>query len=299
MTKLILSTGAGSKSKSNLELVNSLRDSFSAARQDYASHAPLINGFAEKAAGPDVPSTTWTERDGDTLYIPRIHWPAAGLREEPGEYETTVKLFFLPGASVHDRGAYAREALALVRKELGIHAVDLLIVSFPGMTFEGSCESEAERINAQQGNLDDEVATWRIFEELHRQGAARQLGIAEFGSEKLRAFLDRTDVHPAVNQINVQDCCNVPRPLKKLAEEQGIELNVHTDCTDILPHGTLRELLGHGTAHQGAGILAGPGEDDAGLEGDVSPQWVVRYTAFVRNRGVIENKGYFAGAQLK
>jgi glutamate--cysteine ligase regulatory subunit len=35
-----------------------------------------------------------------------------------------------------------------------------------------------------------------------------------------------------------------------------------------------------------------------GLKGDVEPQWVIKYTAVVRDRGVVENKGYFAGAEL-
>jgi glutamate--cysteine ligase regulatory subunit len=100
-----------------------------------------------------------------------------------------------------------------------------------------------------------------------------------------------------VNQINLKNCCNVPPPLSKLAKEQGIELLVHSDCTDILPKGTLRELLGHGLG--GAGLLADPETGAPGLEGDLTPQWVIKYTAVVRDRGVIENKGYFAGAALE
>ncbi|KAK5987485.1 Putative glutamate--cysteine ligase regulatory subunit-like protein [Cladobotryum mycophilum] len=307
MTKLILSTGnvmsAGpsiirrGNTRSNLELVNSLRDSFAAARQDYALNTPSTNGFTTPPTPSQAPVEAWTEQDSNTLYIPRINWQAAGLRDEPSEYEITVKLFLLPNTPVQEREQYVRDALALVSKELGIQTVDLLIVSFPGMSFEGNCEKEVERHNAQQGNLDEEVATWRIFEDLHKKGLAKQLGIAEFGSEKLRAFLERTSIHPTVDQINLRDCCNVPQPLKKLAEEKGIELNVHTDCTDILPHGTLRDLLGYGP--QGAGVLADAANNGVGLEGDVGPHWVARYTAFVRNRGVIENKGYFAGAELK
>jgi glutamate--cysteine ligase regulatory subunit len=35
------------------------------------------------------------------------------------------------------------------------------------------------------------------------------------------------------------------------------------------------------------------------MKGDLTPEWVVKYTAVVRDRGVIENKGYFAAAELK
>lgn len=287
----------GGNSKSNLELVNSLRDNFVTTRLDYAIDASPVNGSNSLPSPPQTPVEVWTERDEKTLYIPRINWQAAGLREEAGDYEITVKLFLLPATSVPERGQYAREALDLVRKELNIQTIDLLIVSFPGMSFEGTCEKDAERINAQQGNLEEELASWKIFEDFHSQGLVKRLGVAEFGSEKLRAFIEQTSIRPTVDQVNLQDCCNVPAPLRKLAEEEGVELNVHTDCTDILPRGTLRELLGHGP--RGAGVLADAAYGGAGLEGELSPQWVVRYVAFVKDRGVIENKGYFAGAELQ
>ena len=96
----------------------------------------------------------------------------------------------------------------------------------------------------------------------------------------------------------------LPPPLVLLAKKEGIELLTHRDCTDILPEGTLRELLGTGL--QGAGVLAekegGEGEEpgcgEERLRGELVPQWVVKYTAVVKDRGVIENKGYFAGAEL-
>lgn len=74
-------------------------------------------------------------------------------------------------------------------------------------------------------------------------------------------------------------------------------------------------MLGPGEG--GAGVLAEPtksgdkrksmhgeesrqngGADDVELRGEVQPLWVVKYTAVVRNRGVVENKGYFAVAEL-
>ena len=46
------------------------------------------------------------------------------------------------------------------------------------------------------------------------------------------------------------------------------------------------------------GVLADDESDGKGLQGNLTPLWVVKYTAFVKDRGVIENKGYFAGAEL-
>ena len=77
---------------------------------------------------------------------------------------------------------------------------------------------------------------------------------------------------------------------------EQIELLTHNDCTDILPSGTLRELLGQGV--RGAGVLSESKRGMNGMRGDLNPEWVVKYTAVVRDRGVIENKGYFAVAEL-
>ncbi|KAK3325176.1 glutamate-cysteine ligase modifier subunit [Apodospora peruviana] len=318
MVKLILSTGnivSGGPSiirkpgayRSNLELTNSLRSNFLAAQQDYAEEIPESNGsglsddstdFLRDGSEPALaPVSAWTEQEGDVIYVPRIDWSTAGLQEEPSQYDITVKLFFLPTAPISDRAQYAKEALDLVLKELQVPEVGLLIVSFPGMSFEGDCEWEADRVNASQGNDEDEIATWLAIEDLHRRGLVKNLGIAEFGTEKLARFLKKVQIRPTANQINIKNCCNVPPPLIKLAKDQGIELLVHTDTTDILSHGTLRGLLGPGL--QGAGVLADPEDDTSeGLKGDLTPQWVVKYTAVVRDRGVIENKGYFASAGL-
>ncbi|KAI0466768.1 glutamate-cysteine ligase modifier subunit [Xylaria cf. heliscus] len=315
MTRIVLSTGnivtAGPSiirkpgiTRSNLELTSSLRSNFIAAQQDYAgspvsnngngSHAHanghLINGHSRPAVD------AWTDTEDSVLYVPRVDWAAAGLQEDRIQYEITLKLFFLPSAPAAKRTQYIDEALRLVMKELQIDYIDLLIVSFPGISFEGDCEWEADKINATMGNDEEEVATWTVLERLYEEGRVHRLGIAEFGTEKLQRFIDRVKVRPAVDQINTKDCCSVPPPLTKLAKSEGIELLTHGDCTDILPSGTLRELLGHGP--QGAGVLADVENAQSGLKGDLVPEWVAKYTAFVKYRGVIENKGYFAGAEL-
>ncbi|KAK5628961.1 hypothetical protein RRF57_004676 [Xylaria bambusicola] len=312
MTRIVLSTGniiTGGPSiirkpgttRSNLELVNSLRNNFQAAQQDYAGSPTSTNGNKKENGHPVCENSrpridAWTATEDSVLYIPRIDWTAAGLQEDRAQYEITVKLFFLPTASVAKRAEYIGEALRLITKELGVENVDLLIASFPGISFDGDCEWEADKMNATMGNEEEEVMTWAALENLYEQGKVARLGIAEFGSEKLQRFINQVKVPPAVDQINIKDCCSVPPPLTKLASSTGIELLTHGDSTDILPSGTLRELLGHGA--QGAGILAEDEKAQNGLQGNLIPQWVAKYTAFVNYRGVIENKGYFAGAEL-
>lgn len=284
--------------KSNVELINSLRSNFVASKQAFAAAANEAASDADAQKPGHTPHTTWTKFEDEAWYVPSVDFSHTGLAEERSQYDITVKLFFLPGTSASERCRHARGALDLVLKELHMDSIDLLIVSFPGVSFDADDEDEDEDSQGGEGeDLDAMVQTWKALEYLHAQGIAKQIGLAEFGNERLERFLPRTTVKPSVDQINVKDCCVVPKSLITYAKSEKIELLTHNDCTNILPQGTVRELLGAG--EKGAGVLAGLNNSSEGLKGDVTPQWVVKYTAVVRDRGVIEYKGYFAMAELK
>ncbi|GFF33871.1 hypothetical protein IFM46972_04035 [Aspergillus udagawae] len=278
--------------KSNVELINSLRANFQAAQQLAAAD--------ELQTEPTERYKAWTSMQDDTLYIPAIDFSQGGLAEERSQYDITVKLFFLPGIPVSRRCAHTRQAVDLVLKELHVDSIDLLIVSFPGILFDAEDDSE-EEVSSYDGSeepddFDSIIQSWRTLEGLHEKGMIAQLGVAEFGSDRLARFLPHTKVKPSVDQINLKDCCVVPKSLILYAKQENIQLLTHNDCNDILPVGTTRELLG--PREKGAGILASAPDADDGIKGDVEPQWVVKYTAVVKDRGVVENKGYFALADL-
>ena len=291
-----------SNSKSNTELTTSLRANLDAHR--------LVDDPNDGESRRDFRS--WTEQQGDNLYIPALHFHH-GLQEERSAYDITIKLFFLPNVPASGRCQYTKDAIELVLKELKVDSIDLLIVSFPGIAFDADDESEEDEQettptaaasldpNTSGGeDIESMVKTWRVLEGLHDSGVIDQLGIAEFGTQRLTKFLAATRVRPSVDQINVRDCCVVPKPLIMFAKQEHIELLTHNDCTNILPAGTLRELLGAGNT--GIGLLREPGSerksDAHGLIGEVEPQWVIKYTAVVKDRGVVENKGYFALAEM-
>jgi len=285
-------------SKSNVELINSLRANFASFQHHHSS-----TSSDDSASNSEY--TFWTTQDNDNVYVPS--WRPTPLTEPRDAYDVTCKLFFLPSIPSSRRCRHTKEAIDLVLKELGIDSIDLLIVSYPGVSFDADDEEEnsadedqsADSESDESQGLDAQVKTWRVLESLHEQGVISQLGVSEFSSDRLNKFLPEVKVRPIVDQINVKDCCVVPKSLIMYAKENNIELLTHADCMDILPPGTTRELLGPGK--DGAGIIAthpDAGPEDAGLKGDIEPQWVVKYTAVVKNRGVIENKGYFAVAQL-
>lgn len=314
----------GPAEKSNAELVAALKGNFSTYQQ--ASSQPSSHHNEQQTNGDSTPSyKSWTRQEGSQLFIPSVNFKT-GLLEERDQYDITLKLFYLPGIPPSRRCEHTREAIDLVLRELNVPSVDLLIASFPGISFDAddedlSDEDEGDKAPLENGtnhiNTSDDcndgdvpaedistmATTWATLESLHSSGVIRNLGVAEFGSTRLSRFLSKIHTRPSVDQINVRDCCVVPRQLILFAKEQKIELLTHNDCTNILPRGTIRELLGKGAS--GAGVLAASDSSDGkansqepGLRGDVEPQWVVKYTAVVKNRGVIENKGYFAGAEL-
>lgn len=315
--------------KSNTELVSSLRANFaehsatdqpstnSADSTDNTAngHGGTVNG-AVASAVHDFP--LWTRRTDNTLEVPALDFSQSALQEERAQYDITVKLFYLPGGTSSSREAQTREALDLVMKQLHVQSIDLLIVSFPGIYFdeEEDCPDKLSTrgpVEAEPEPLERQIDAWNTVEALHHEGIVARLGVAEFGKERLETFLDKVKLKPSVDQINLRDCCSVPRELMALAKSQSVELLVHNDCSNILPRGTTRELLSPG--QDSAGVLAelaktGTKRKSAHLDdhqsgraadshaGEVQPQWVVKYTAVVKNRGVIENKGYFAVAEL-
>ena len=282
-------------SKSNVELINSLRANFLSSQ-----HSALLSRPSSDSSTHSKPQpASWTTREDDTVYIPTIK--PTPLAEPRASYDITVKLFYLPGIPPSRRCTHTREAISLVLKELGVESIDLLIVSYPGISFDADDSGEDDFSSGDEDSraggggvhgMETMVKTWNVLENLHEKGVIGQLGVSEFGSDRLAKFLPETKIKPSVDQINVKDCCVVPKPLIVYAKENKIELLTHNDCTDILPPGTTRELLSSGG--QGVGIL----DSEPAFSGDVEPQWVIKYTAVVKDRGVIENKGYFAVAQL-
>jgi glutamate--cysteine ligase regulatory subunit len=239
------------------------------------------------------------------------------LEDDRTQYDITVKLFFLPGTSGSNRSAQIREAVALVLKALSMPSIDLLILSFPGIYFdeEEDCPDKLSTrgpIEVEPEPLEEQMPIWKTLEDLHSEGIVTRLGIAEFGRDRLEALLSQATIKPSVDQINLRDCCSVPQDLLAFAKSASVELLVHNDSSNILPRGITRELLGDGPS--GAGVLVDSSkagdkrknlhdEKDAGtadgpLIGELFPQWVVKYTAVVKDRGVVESKGYFAVASL-
>ena len=68
---------------------------------------------------------------------------------------------------------------------------------------------------------DDYVETWKAFEELHRDGRIRTIGVSNFQKTHLRKLFDETDIVPTVNQVEVHPYL-VQDDLRAFHAEHGI-----------------------------------------------------------------------------
>ncbi|KAF3907736.1 hypothetical protein AA313_de0209041 [Arthrobotrys entomopaga] len=258
--------------KSNQELINSLRQNLREIPEPRRNQTgdSLSSSTAQVGVAPCI-----QQRNGD-LYVPGLT-ESTGLNEERNEYDIT-------GVPISDRCNHTQAALDYVLEELHVTSIDLLIVSFPNISFDA--EDLSSNTEPSDEEVDEWIQTYRALEKLHSSGKIMRIGLAEFGVPRLSKILPNTHIKPSVDQINVRDCCVVPKPLIHFAKEHKIELLTHNDCTNILPSSSLQHLL-----QEDSTLFTGFGRID--------PQWVIKYTAVIQDRGVVENKGYFANVKIE
>ncbi|KAJ2964110.1 hypothetical protein NQZ79_g940 [Umbelopsis isabellina] len=157
--------------------------------------------------------------------------------------------------------SHVSEAFEHLHRLLGVSSVDNFILS------------------ASEDNL---LPAWRTLEQLHSKGSVGRLGVTDFAESDLQAFSEKVQVQPAVNQIDLAQCCQLPRDLIKYAKSNNIELLAHSDCSNILPTDTLNKVM------KAQNVVS----DKATL----TPRWVLKYTVFVKCRGVVADKGYIVMA---
>jgi diketogulonate reductase-like aldo/keto reductase len=106
---------------------------------------------------------------------------ASGL--ERGEVFVTSKL----NNGFH-RPDDARKAFSAILSELGFDYVDLFLIHWPLPTLYSG----------------DFVSTWKMLEEFYRGGHTRSIGVSNFQIEHLERLAAKSDLVPAVNQIEVR-----------------------------------------------------------------------------------------------
>jgi 2,5-diketo-D-gluconate reductase A len=139
---------------------------------------------------------------------------ASGLPRE--DYFVTTKLW--NSQQGHDSTLAAFEASL---ERLGLDHVDLYLIHWPAPT---------------EGRF---VETWRAFEQIHREEAARTIGVSNFRIEDLQLLERETQTRPTVNQIELH-----PRLQQADLRAWHAERGIATEAWSPLAQG---ELLGEET----------------------------------------------------
>ncbi|KAK3841489.1 MAG: hypothetical protein J3R72DRAFT_152744 [Linnemannia gamsii] len=213
--------------------------------------------------------------------------PVAGDRSL---YEVTVKMFYLPTTEGSPLSVeLLNVAFANLETALGLPdiKIDHFILSLPHQSFDENGLDESE-VEAFTNEIKTSVMpVWKKLSELRQSGRIGRLGVAEFSKQQLEILKTLATaegvnaVAPEVNQVNLQDCCVLPRDLINYAKESKIELLTHGDAVEILPKNTFAALL---RPHL------------PGAAASLTPNFVLKYSAFITCRGLITKKGYIVDA---
>lgn len=120
-------------------------------------------------------------------------------------------------AEIPDVVQRLKDDLARTLDELHVGYLDLLLVHWPG-TFDNEDAPHARRTRR---------AIWETFVGFREKGAARAIGVSNFGIDHLRQLMeDVPGERPAVNQIEVHPYCRDPE-LERFCSEQGIRISAY------------------------------------------------------------------------
>jgi len=94
-------------------------------------------------------------------------------------------------------------------KEFGFEYVDLLLIHWP---------------------VKQRIETWRTMEKFLKEGKVKSIGVSNFTIDKLKELMDKTEIVPAVNQVEFSPFL-YQKELLKFCNENGIVLEAYSPLT--------------------------------------------------------------------
>ncbi|KAL8612762.1 hypothetical protein ACOMHN_033433 [Nucella lapillus] len=191
------------------------------------------------------------------------------IQDERGELKVIVKLFICSEQTPE----VVVEAINKVITELNASFVETVLLSLS--MFDSEEEITVERIQPYWQALESMVDQKRVF----------SIGVSDLDKSKLAQLYSMAKVKPSIDQVNLANCCVMPKDLTEYAKQVDIQLQTHNDPPELLPSSNLKEAVRH----------CGTEQDSAGW----STLWVARYSVLVKCRGIIKSKGYVLRAFRK
>ncbi len=114
------------------------------------------------------------------------------------------------------------KAFEASRERLGLEYIDLFLIHWP---IKGKY-----------------IEAWKAMIKLYREGVIRAIGVSNFHTYMLQELMEKTDVVPAVNQVELHPWLN-QEPLVRFCRENGIQVEAYSPLMN--GHiGEVRELSG-------------------------------------------------------
>ncbi|XP_060710902.1 glutamate--cysteine ligase regulatory subunit-like isoform X1 [Hemiscyllium ocellatum] len=164
-----------------------------------------------------------------------------------------------------------KEAVTCACSELGVSQLDSVILSVVALSEEN------------RPTREDLMPYWKELEVLVQGQKVASIGVSDLDREVLEALCQHAQVQPSSNQVNLVSCCVIPPDLAAFAKDNNIQLLTHNDPADILPVGSFQQALRTSLQDPRANEWV--------------PHWILRYSAVIKERGIIKSKGYMVHAE--
>jgi len=202
------------------------------------------------------------EEKGKDIYCRPVADKIKIVTENRKDIKITVKIF-----ATSEDPTILSKLIDKVLDELGLDSVELVILAFPPSQDGAPVPDSAIQ------------ALWQVLEEQVARRTLLTIGVSDLDTDQLRNLHTWAKVKPLVNHVNLASCCVMPPEMTAFAKENDIQLLTHNDPRDLIPDSQVSRLFQR------------LGEQPLG---DWKVQWVVRYSALIKCRGVIQNKGFLA-----
>lgn len=160
-----------------------------------SSRVPAIGFGTYNAKGGDNLQMIKTAIDAGYRYFDTasLYGTERALGQAIKESGLPREMFFLASKAWTDEMGYeeVKEALERSRNRLQTDYLDLYLIHWPKV----SEEDTNWKVRCQE--------TWRAMEELVREGKVKAIGLSNFLPHHLDAILEKADIRPAVNQLEL------------------------------------------------------------------------------------------------
>ncbi|KAJ1307272.1 hypothetical protein OPQ81_001383 [Rhizoctonia solani] len=216
-------------------------------------------------------------------------------REPPQSgWEVNAKLFiYAAGENPSSYTGILERALSELRGVIGATTLESLVVSLSNIGWRG--ESEPAE------GLDEVDKLGDLWTAISNRKDLKNIGVSDFSSHHLNRLLSLVDSEkslrkPLIAQLNLSPSAAEPTELLELTRKEGINLQTHAD--DL---GTTKQMVRLLSEFEGRLPLS-PAfirlRDQERYDEALPMEWILKYTVFNKDRGIVGEKGYIVSAKL-